>query len=152
MDHFRGLFDKLDKNNDGFISTVELQSEMRRIGVEPVNEKVKAVLSSYDKNEDGRLSYQEFLVYMMDKEKKWKIDFHAIDRNESGVIDLEDIMTLFKELGLIISKPNAKRIIQMMDKDNSMTVDWEEFLHHVIVNPAENIGELVSSWKHNLVK
>ncbi|NP_001003884.1 solute carrier family 25 member 24, like [Danio rerio] len=151
MDHFRGLFEKLDKNKDGFISTEELQSEMRRIGVEPVNEKVKAILSSYDKNEDGRLSYQEFLVYMMDKEKKWKIDFHAIDRNESGVIDLEDIMTLFKELGLIISKPNAKRIIQMMDKDNSMTVDWEEFLHHVIVNPAENIGELVSSWKHNLV-
>lgn len=41
MDHFRGLFDKLDKNKDGFISTEELQSEMRRIGVEPVCEKVQ---------------------------------------------------------------------------------------------------------------
>jgi len=39
-----------------------------------------------------------------------------------------------------------------MDEDNSMTVDWDEFLQHVIINPAENIGELVSSWKHNLVK
>ncbi|ROK87086.1 Calcium-binding mitochondrial carrier protein SCaMC-3 [Anabarilius grahami] len=99
MDHFRGLFDKLDKNKDGFISREELQNEMRRI----------------------------------------------------GAIDLDDIMTLFKELGLVISKPNAKRIIQMMDEDNSMTVDWEEFLQHVIINPAENIGELVSSWKHNLI-
>ncbi|XP_016368774.1 calcium-binding mitochondrial carrier protein SCaMC-1-B-like [Sinocyclocheilus rhinocerous] len=151
MDHFRGLFDKLDKNKDGFISTEELQSEMRRIGVEPVCEKVQAIMSSYDQNEDGRLSYQEFLIYMMDKEKKWKIDFHALDRNKCGSIDLEDIMSLFKELGLVISKPNAKRIIQMMDEDNSMTVDWEEFLQHVIINPAENIGELVSSWKHNLV-
>ncbi|XP_058611103.1 solute carrier family 25 member 24, like isoform X2 [Onychostoma macrolepis] len=151
MDHFRGLFDKLDKNKDGFISTEELQSEMRRIGVEPVCEKVQAIMSSYDQNEDGRLSYQEFLIYMMDKEKKWKIDFHALDRNKCGAIGLEDIMYLFKELGLVISKPNAKRIIQMMDEDNSMTVDWEEFLQHVIINPAENIGELVSSWKHNLV-
>ncbi len=41
MDDFRGLFDKLDKNKDGFISTEELQSEMRRIGVEPVCEKVQ---------------------------------------------------------------------------------------------------------------
>lgn len=39
-----------------------------------------------------------------------------------------------------------------MDKDNSMTVDWGEFLHHVILNPVDNIGELVSSWKHSLVR
>lgn len=38
-----------------------------------------------------------------------------------------------------------------MDKDNSMTVDWDEFLHHIILNPVDNIGELVSSWKHSLV-
>uniref|UniRef100_A0A8C2PX05 Solute carrier family 25 member 24, like n=1 Tax=Cyprinus carpio TaxID=7962 RepID=A0A8C2PX05_CYPCA len=132
MDHFRGLFDKLDKNKDGFISTEELQSEMRRIGVEPVCEKVQAIMSSYDQNEDGRLSYQEFLIYMMDKEKKWKIDFHALDRNKRGKLFMFYIWSL-------------------MDDDNSMTVDWEEFLQHVIINPAENIGELVSSWKHNLV-
>lgn len=45
MDHFRGLFDKLDKNKDGFISREELQSEMRRIGVEPVCEKVQVRFS-----------------------------------------------------------------------------------------------------------
>lgn len=45
MDHFRGLFDKLDKNNDGFISREELESEMRRIGVEPVYEKVQVRIS-----------------------------------------------------------------------------------------------------------
>lgn len=134
MDHFRGLFDKLDKNKDGFISREELHSEMRRIGVEPVCEKVQvrfsivyldincgdvqviillcslsglgytyflgeqiivyiiilyysfvqAILSHYDQNEDGRLSYQEFLIYIMDREKKWKIDFHALDRNKCG--------------------------------------------------------------------
>ncbi len=39
-----------------------------------------------------------------------------------------------------------------MDEDSSMTVDWREFLHHVILNPVENIGELVSSWKHSLVR
>lgn len=39
-----------------------------------------------------------------------------------------------------------------MDKDSSMTVDWGEFLQHVILNPADNIRELVSSWKHSLVR
>lgn len=32
-----------------------------------------------------------------------------------------------------------------------MTVDWAEFLHYVILNPVDSIGELVSSWKHSLV-
>lgn len=52
MDHFRGLFDKLDKNKDGFISTEELQSEMRRIGVEPACEKVQVRLLCVELNTD----------------------------------------------------------------------------------------------------
>ena len=39
-----------------------------------------------------------------------------------------------------------------MDKDSSMTVDWDEFLHYIILNPVDRIGELVSSWKHSLVR
>lgn len=48
-------------------------------------------MSSYDQNEDGRLNYQEFLIYMMDKEKKWKIDFHALDRNKCGKLSVTNI-------------------------------------------------------------
>lgn len=39
-----------------------------------------------------------------------------------------------------------------MDTDGSMTVDWDEFLQHVILKPVDDIGELVSSWKHSLVR
>uniref|UniRef100_A0A3Q3F9P9 Solute carrier family 25 member 24, like n=1 Tax=Labrus bergylta TaxID=56723 RepID=A0A3Q3F9P9_9LABR len=151
MDQFRGLFVKLDQNKDGFISVSELHNEMRKHGILSGDGKVKSIIDSYDKDKDGLLDYKEFLSYMMDRERKWKIYFHELDKNKCGVIDQEDIISLFKELGVVISKPNAKQIIQMMDKDSSMTVDWGEFLHHVILNPVDNIRELVSSWKHGLV-
>ncbi|XP_015247006.1 PREDICTED: calcium-binding mitochondrial carrier protein SCaMC-1-A-like isoform X2 [Cyprinodon variegatus] len=151
MDQFRGLFVKLDQNKDGFISVAELHDEMRKHGIISGDGKVQNIIDSYDKDKDGLLDYEEFLGYMMDREKKWKIHFNDLDKNSCGVIDQEDIICLFKELGVVISKPNAKKIIQMMDKDRSMTVDWDEFLHHVILNPVDNIGELVSSWKHSLV-
>ncbi|CAL8366135.1 unnamed protein product [Boreogadus saida] len=151
MDNFRGLFVKLDKDNNGFISVDELHNEMRKSGILPTEKKVKNILEGYDQDKDGRLDYNEFLHYMTDREKKWKIHFHELDKNKCGLIDQDDIICLFKELGVSISQPNAKRIIQMMDKDNSMTVDWGEFLHHIILNPADNVGELASSWKHSLV-
>uniref|UniRef100_A0A3Q3RVE2 EF-hand domain-containing protein n=1 Tax=Mastacembelus armatus TaxID=205130 RepID=A0A3Q3RVE2_9TELE len=151
MDQFRGLFVKLDQNNDGFISVAELHNEMRKHGIFSADGKVQNIIDSYDKNKDGLLDYNEFLSYMMDREKKWKIYFHDLDKKKCGLIDQEDIICLFKELGVVISKPNANKIIEMMDKDSSMTVDWGEFLHHVILNPVDNIGELVSSWKHSLV-
>uniref|UniRef100_A0A3B4CPJ7 EF-hand domain-containing protein n=1 Tax=Pygocentrus nattereri TaxID=42514 RepID=A0A3B4CPJ7_PYGNA len=149
MEHFQRLFAKLDKNKDGFISVQELHEEMRRVGVVCGDEKM--IVANSDRDKDGRLDYEEFLGYMMDREQKWKIDFQALDKKNCGAIDQEDIINVFKELGVVISKTNAKRIIQMMDEDSSMTVDWGEFLHHVIINPVENIGELVSSWKHTLV-
>uniref|UniRef100_A0A3B4F7Y3 Calcium-binding mitochondrial carrier protein SCaMC-1-B-like n=1 Tax=Pundamilia nyererei TaxID=303518 RepID=A0A3B4F7Y3_9CICH len=151
MDQFRGLFSKLDQNEDGFVSVAELQDEMRKHGIISADGKVQSIVESYDRDKDGLLDYQEFLSYMMDRERKWKIHFHDLDKNNCGFIGQEDIICLFKELGVVISKPNAKKIIQMMDKDNSMTVDWDEFLHHIILNPVDNIGELVSSWKHSLV-
>uniref|UniRef100_A0A8C3B5L0 Solute carrier family 25 member 24, like n=1 Tax=Cyclopterus lumpus TaxID=8103 RepID=A0A8C3B5L0_CYCLU len=151
MDQFRGLFAKLDQNEDGFISVSELKDEMRKHGILSADGKVQNIVDSYDNDKDGLLDYKEFLSYMMDRERKWKIHFHDLDKNKCGEIDQEDIICLFKELGVVISKPNAKKIIQMMDKDSSMTVDWGEFLHYVILNPVDNIGELVSSWKHSLV-
>ncbi|KAM9845347.1 solute carrier family 25 member 24, like [Aulostomus maculatus] len=151
MDQFRGLFSKLDQNNDGFISVAELHSEMSKHGILSADGKVQNIIDSYDKDKDGVLDYDEFLSYMMDRERKWKIHFHDLDQNKCGLIDQEDIISLFKELGVAISKQSAKKIIQMMDTDRSMTVDWDEFLHHVILNPADNIGELVSSWRHSLV-
>ncbi|KAL6489844.1 hypothetical protein MHYP_G00001890 [Metynnis hypsauchen] len=151
MGHFQRLFAKLDKNRDGFISVQELHEEMRRVGVVCGDEKARMIVANSDRDKDGRLDYEEFLGYMMDREQKWRIDFQALDKKNCGAIDQEDIINVFKELGVVISKTNAKRIIQMMDEDSSMTVDWGEFLHHVIINPVENIAELVSSWKHTLV-
>ncbi|KPP65400.1 calcium-binding mitochondrial carrier protein SCaMC-1-B-like [Scleropages formosus] len=151
MDQFRSLFLKLDVNNDGYVSVEELHREMEKAGIWSAAEKAQAVVDKYDKNIDGRLDYEEFLNYLQDRERKWKINFQLLDKNKCGVIDHEEIMCLFKELGLVISKQNAKKIIQMMDKDSSMTVDWGEFLHHIILNPAEDIRELVSSWKHSMV-
>lgn len=41
MDQFRGLFSKLDQNEDGFVSVAELQDEMRKHGIISADGKVQ---------------------------------------------------------------------------------------------------------------
>lgn len=84
MDQFRALFVKLDQDNDGFISVSELHHEMRKYGILSADGKVQNIMDSYDKNKDGLLDYTEFLSYMMDRERKWKIHFHDLDKNNCG--------------------------------------------------------------------
>ena len=118
MDQFRGLFAKLDQNDDGFVSVAELHDEMKRHGILSADGKVQVIImiiksdlihsfinvlwvttnllieevsvpsqtiiDSYDKDKDGLLDYKEFLRYLMDREKKWKIHFHDLDKNKCG--------------------------------------------------------------------
>lgn len=111
MDQFRGLFTKLDQNKDGFVSVEELHNEMKKHGILSRDGKVQVIFSktkglisiypsqglisfiwfpsqniidSYDKNQDGLLDYKEFLTYMKDRERKWKIHFHDLDKNKCG--------------------------------------------------------------------
>lgn len=111
MDQFHGLFVKLDQNKDGFVSVAELHEEMRKHGIISADTKaqvrflfmfnlllllncfklfnkrvvfLQSIISSYDKDNDGLLDYKEFLIYMRDREKKWKIHFHDLDKNNCG--------------------------------------------------------------------
>lgn len=45
---------------------------------------LQTIVNNYDQNKDGRLDYDEFLGYIMDRERKWIINFHALDKNKCG--------------------------------------------------------------------
>lgn len=52
------------------------------------------IIDGYDQDKDDRLDYNEFLRYMMDREKKWKINFHDLDKNKCGEYSHEQINIL----------------------------------------------------------
>lgn len=46
MDQFRGLFTKLDQNNDGFVSLEELHNEMKKHGILSRDGKVEVIYTN----------------------------------------------------------------------------------------------------------
>ncbi|KAJ4936263.1 hypothetical protein JOQ06_000862 [Pogonophryne albipinna] len=144
------LFEKLDANKDGRVDVAELRAGLKAMGIFRQGAAQK-IMSSGDQNNDGSLDFNEFSNYLKEHEKKLRLTFKSLDRNNDGRIDASEIQQSLAELGLDISKENALKILQSMDIDGTMMVDWNEWREHFLLCPAHNLEEIIRHWKHSSV-
>ncbi|XP_075954524.1 mitochondrial adenyl nucleotide antiporter SLC25A24-like [Anarhichas minor] len=147
---YQDLFERLDTNNDGEVDVAELRAGLKAMGIFRHGAAQK-IVSSGDQNKDGSLDFNEFSKYLKEHEKKLRLTFKSLDRNNDGRIDASEIQQSLEELGLDISRENAQKILQSMDIDGTMMVDWNEWREHFLFCPAHNLEEIIRYWKHSSV-
>ncbi|XP_033994035.1 calcium-binding mitochondrial carrier protein SCaMC-1-like [Trematomus bernacchii] len=147
---YQDLFEKLDANKDGRVDVAELRAGLKAMGIFRQGAAQK-IVSSGDQNNDGSLDFNEFSNYLKEHEKKLRLTFKSLDRNNDGRIDASEIQQSLAELGLDVSKENALKILQSMDIDGTMMVDWNEWREHFLLCPAHNLEEIIRHWKHSSV-
>lgn len=167
------LFEQLDLNKDGRVDIGELRIGLAARGLQS-REAEEIVLES-DINHDGLLDFQEFSHYLRTHEKRLWLIFHSLDHNNDGVsminapvlsapaavysvcllfyfvgrIDVGEIQHSLHKLGVDITLEQASKILQSMDRDGTMTIDWNEWRDHFLFNPLHNMEEIVHHWKHS---
>ena len=60
-----------DENNNGFITTWDLENSMVNLGMDPTTEEIFLIFRRYDKNCDGKLNLSEFCEFLCTKEKNY---------------------------------------------------------------------------------
>ncbi|KAI2588232.1 SLC25A23 isoform 13, partial [Pan troglodytes] len=75
--------------------------------------------------------------------------FHSLDRNQDGHIDVSEIQQSFRALGISISLEQAEKILHSMDRDGTMTIDWQEWRDHFLLHSLENVEDVLYFWKHS---
>ncbi|KAF7698278.1 calcium-binding mitochondrial carrier protein SCaMC-3b [Silurus meridionalis] len=143
------LFHQLDVNQDGRIDVNELRSGLAAWGV--VRTDVDELVRVSDTNHDGQLDFEEFTQYLRTHEKELRLMFHSLDNNNDGRIDVGEIQQSLQSLGVKVSLEQASRILQSMDRDGTMTINWNEWRDHFLFNPFHNMEEIAYFWKHSLV-
>uniref|UniRef100_A0A673CTP0 EF-hand domain-containing protein n=1 Tax=Sphaeramia orbicularis TaxID=375764 RepID=A0A673CTP0_9TELE len=145
------LFAKLDTNKDGKVDVSELREGLAAMGIRTGKGAAQKIVSSGDQDKDDGLDFMEFSKYLKEHEKKLQLTFKSLDKNNDGKIDIMEIKQSLADLGLDISKEDAQKILQSIDADGTMTVDWNEWREHFLFNPATNLQEIIRYWKHSTV-
>ncbi|XP_051481272.1 calcium-binding mitochondrial carrier protein SCaMC-1 isoform X1 [Apus apus] len=148
---YANLFRKLDLNEDGKVDIAELQTGLQAMGIPLGKEAEEKIFKAGDTNQDGQLDFEEFMQYLKDHEKKMKLAFKSLDKNNDGKIEASEVVQSLKILGISISEKQAEKILQSIDADGTMTVDWNEWRDHFMFNPAADIEEIIRYWKHSTV-
>uniref|UniRef100_A0A671VES4 Solute carrier family 25 member 23b n=1 Tax=Sparus aurata TaxID=8175 RepID=A0A671VES4_SPAAU len=144
------LFTQLDLNKDGRVDINELRIGLAARGLHQGEfNSIQPIVLESDINHDGLLDFQEFSQYLWAHEKRLWVMFHSVDRNNDGRIDVGEIQHLLQKLGTEVTMEQASRILQSMDRDGTMTVDWTEWRDHFLFNPFHNMEEIVRHWKHS---
>lgn len=145
------LFQVLDVNRDGGICVNDLTIGLKKLGVHRTEHELMKIVKAGDKDMDGQLDFEEFVHYLRDHEKKLRLVFKSLDRKNDGQIDSQEIMQSLRDLGVSISKEQAEKILKSMDKNGTMTIDWNEWRDYHLLHPADNIPEIILYWKHSTI-
>merc|ERR1719191_48106 len=125
------VFSSFDRQGDGEVNTVELGNMLRYLGYAPTFDQCRALGHQVDIDGSGEISYQEFLKavrrYVELENESFRKLFREKDKDGSGTINNDEILSLLESLGYRPTEKAVKHVIQMVDKDGNGDLDFEEF-------------------------
>ena len=106
INEYKEIFDIFDAAGDGTINNDEIGKVMQGLGESPTPERIDELIKQIDYNDDGEVDFDEFVCLMVktlndaDKAEEELVEvFRKFDKNGDNVIDPQDLMIAFHELG-----------------------------------------------------
>ncbi|ESO01309.1 hypothetical protein HELRODRAFT_185708 [Helobdella robusta] len=135
----RLVFDLFDRNGNGYIEVHELADGLRAMGSNPTEDEVEEMIQEGDskRNEDGKLSFNEFFQLMekyrksAEQEREALTDaFRCFDRNGDGRIDKRELRMALTEMGMSkLSKDEVDDLFNEADTDDNGYIDYRELVN-----------------------
>jgi len=143
LGRFREVFEIFDADKSGAICIKELGVVMRALGQEADDEELEDIMKEFDENNDGVISFNEFVEIMKERIKTHEEEqehelheaFQVFDKDGDGYITVSELREFFHGIGEIaLTDVDIKEMIKAADVDNDGQMDYFEFRKMMLKN------------------
>lgn len=138
ISELREAFSRFDLDKNGTISRDELASVMTDFGNRITLEEADLILANVDRDGNGVIDFQEFLVLMAENEQRKKelqADpdaeikqmFQQIDVNGDGFISEKELKQMMKTFNEKAKKKDVKKMMKFADTNKDGKISFSEF-------------------------
>ncbi|KAH7405439.1 hypothetical protein KP509_15G070300 [Ceratopteris richardii] len=130
QEKMREAFNFFDTDNNGKISASELRMVLERTREDASDEAVERIMQELDKDGDGELSFEEFMLsdpFPKGFHQNLMEAFSKFDMNQDGLISSQELQMVMQNLGLNVSLDDCRQMIWHVDNDGDGHVNFEEF-------------------------
>jgi calmodulin len=130
---FKEAFALFDKDGDGLITTEDVGTVMRSLGLNPSATELRDMVNEVDVDQNGSIDFKEFLDMMTrkgkshDPEQELRDAFAVFDRDGTGTISREELRHVMKSIGEQLTEAEIDEMIKLADKDGDGAIDYTEF-------------------------
>ncbi|XP_066268073.1 uncharacterized protein [Branchiostoma lanceolatum] len=128
------VFKKFDVNNDGKMSSKELETALKEMGVTASPELLKVIMAQYDSDKNGFLEFSEFKKVIADMKaiQAATVDdtreiFKNYDKDGSGFIERAELKEVLAVLGIGNDETTVKAMMAAADTNKDDKVSVIEF-------------------------
>lgn len=132
LEECRVVFSKFDKNRDSTISIVELGEALKLININADQEELNQILKDFDKDRSGCLEFTEFLqivafnINETNTEEELLEGLKIIDRDQDGIISIEDLKLFLTCVGERFSDEEANALLKELDPKGDGFIKYED--------------------------
>ena len=132
VEKLKNIFEFLDINKDGELTHNEIKEAILKIfpGDYMTEEKINYIIDKMDENNDGVISYEEFLRVTIDEnilleKNNLKFAFDKFDLNKDGKLSKEELLNILDKG----ASDYVDALLNLIDKNQDGYISFDEFCH-----------------------
>lgn len=131
---FKEAFSLFDKDGDGSVSTAELGTVLRSLGVNPTASELQDMINEADADSSGTVNFPEFLTMCArtmkdtDSEEDLTKAFAVFDKDGRGVVSASELKHVMSQLGERLTDEELEEMLEWSNESEREEVTYEEFV------------------------
>lgn len=125
------LYSALDQDGNGYLDEDELKVLCRNCGMPESYAKLCILLVGNGKSQINFELYKKFIailvLYSSDKPQFLSLVFNALDADDSGTLEIDEVFVFLRALGINCTIAQATQILKVADDNSDMKLNEKEF-------------------------